>query len=214
MMKLSRMTILSTSLGLVCLTGCSADLQKTNRLLINENEDLRAQLGDRNAALAENEGLLREKNLEIARLSQTPDPYIQPPLAQARLTGFEMIDDVSASYAAGEITVSVESDVLFSPGKITLKTAAKHSLDQVAGVVALRYADHFIRVEGYTDSDPIRKSGHRSNYHLGFERGYAVRDYLISRGVDPNRVSVSSYGASRPLPTKTESRRVEIVLYE
>ncbi len=68
-MKLSRMTILSTSLGLVCLTGCSSDLQKTNSLLVNENEDLRTQLGDRNAALAENEAELREKNLEIARLN-------------------------------------------------------------------------------------------------------------------------------------------------
>jgi outer membrane protein OmpA-like peptidoglycan-associated protein len=212
MMKLSRMTILSAGLGLVCLAGCSSDLQKTNSLLVNENEDLRSQLGDRNSALAENEAQLREKDLELSRLRQNPEPYTQPPLAQ--VTGFEMIDDVSASYAAGEITVSVASDVLFSPGKTTLKTAAKQSLDQVASVVAQSYAEHFIRVEGYTDSDPIRKSGHRSNYHLGFERGYAVRDYLILRGVDADRISVSSYGASRPLPTKAESRRVEIVLYD
>ncbi len=211
-MKLSRMTILGTALGLVCLAGCSSDLQKTNSLLINENEDLRTQLGDRNAALAENEAELREKNLEIARLNQNAQTYIQQPLAQ--VTGFEMIENVSASYAAGEITVSVESDVLFSPGKTSLKNSAKQSLNQVASVVAQSYANHFIRVEGYTDSDPIRKSGHRSNYHLGFERGYAVREYLISRGIDSDMISVSSYGASRPLPTKSESRRVEIVLYD
>ena len=211
-MKLSRMTILSTSLGLVCLTGCSSDLQKTNSLLVNENEDLRSQLSDRNAALAENEAQLRDKDLEIARLSQNQESYTQPLLAQ--VTGFEMIEDVSASYAAGEVTVAVESDVLFSSGKTALKTSAKHALDQVAGVVARSYAEHLIRVEGYTDSDPIRKSGHRSNYHLGFERGYAVREYLISRGVDRDRISVASYGASQPMPTKAESRRVEIVLYE
>ncbi len=211
-MKLSRMTILSTSLGLVCLTGCSSDLQKTNSLLVNENENLRSQLSDRNAALAENEAELRDKDLEIARLNQNPQPYTQQPLAQ--VTGFEMIENVSASYSAGEVTVAVESDVLFSPGKTTLKAAAKQSLDQVAGVLTQRYSDHFIRIEGYTDSDPIRKSGHRSNYHLGFDRGYAVREYLISRGLDSDRISVASYGASRPRPTKSESRRVEIVLFE
>ena len=81
-MKLSRMTILSAGLGLVCLAGCSSDLQKTNSLLVNENEDLRTQLGDRNSALAENEAQLREKDLELSRLRQTPEPYTQPPLAQ------------------------------------------------------------------------------------------------------------------------------------
>ena len=90
-MKLSRMTILGTALGLVCLAGCSSDLQKTNSLLINENEDLRTQLGDRNVALADNEAELREKDLEIARLNQSAQTYIQQPLAQ--VTGFEMIEN-------------------------------------------------------------------------------------------------------------------------
>ena len=109
--------------------------------------------------------------------------------------------------------MAVASDVLFPSGKTTLRGGAKQSLDQVASVLGRSYAEHFVRIEGYTDTDPIRKSGHRSNYHLGFERAYAVRDYLISRGVDADRVSVASYGPSRALSTKAASRRVEIVVY-
>ena len=213
-MQLSRMTLLGTGavfMGLVCLSGCSSDLQKTNVLLSRENEDLRVQLAARNAALAENEALLRDKNQEIAGLSDAPAEYTQPPLAQ--VTGFEQIENVSATLSTGEVTIAVASDVLFPSGKTNLKGAAKQSLDQVASVLERSYADHFVRIEGYTDTDPIRKSGHRSNYHLGFERAYAVRDYLIARGVDPDRVSVASYGPSHSLSTKAASRRVEIVVY-
>jgi len=204
------MTILTGLTAVVCLSGCSSDLQKTNVLLSRENEDLRAQMSGRNAALAENEAAMRDKDREIARLQQTEQPYVQQPLLQ--VTGFEQIPNVSAVYSQGEVTVVVESDVLFAPGKTSLRSGAKHSLDQVGSVLERSYADHIIRIEGYTDSDPIRKSGFRSNYHLGFERAFAVREYLISRGVDPDRVSVASYGPTQAMATKAASRRVEIVV--
>jgi chemotaxis protein MotB len=204
------MTILAGLTCLVALSGCSSDLQKTNVLLSRENEDLRAQMAERNAALAENEAAMRDKDNEIARLQQAEQPYVQQPLAQ--VTGFEEIANISAAYSKGEVTVIVESDVLFSPGKTSLKTGAKRSLDQVSSVLARSYADQIIRIEGYTDSDPIRKSGYRSNYHLGFERAFAVREYLISHGVDPDRVSVASYGPTQAMATKAASRRVEIVV--
>ncbi len=86
-MRMSRMTILAGLTGLVSLSGCSSDLQKTNVLLSRENEDLRAQMSERNAALAENEAAMRDKDHEIARLQQTEQLYVQQPLAQA--TGFE-----------------------------------------------------------------------------------------------------------------------------
>ena len=69
-MRLSRMTILTGLTAVVCLSGCSSDLQKTNVLLSRENEDLRAQMAERNAALADNETSMREKDREIARLQE------------------------------------------------------------------------------------------------------------------------------------------------
>ena len=161
--------------------------------------------------MGESEQTLREKDLEIARLNQDAQ-YEQPALAQ--VTGFESIANVTASFGAGEVTIAVESDVLFSSGKRALKTTAKQSLDDVASVLVRSYPDHTIRIEGHTDSDPIRKSGHASNYHLGFERAYAVRDYLVSRGIDAERISLASHGPDMPMATKAASRRVEIVVYQ
>lgn len=208
-MRLSRMTIVGM-LGVMCLAGCATDLKQQNALLAQENEDLRTQLNSKTASLADSQATLREREHELDRLRQ--EQVEQPPLAQ--VTGFEEIDNVTAAYGAGEITVSVESDVLFAAGKTTLKSAAKLSLDQVASVLNDSYETYLIRIEGHTDSDPIRKSGFKTNYHLGFERAYAVRDYLVTRGIDAGRISLSSYGPDMPLASKSASRRVEIVVYQ
>jgi len=208
-MRLSRMTTAGL-LTIICLGGCSAgELKQQNALLTQENEGLRSELGQRNMALADAQATLREKDNELARLRDQP---AQAPLAQ--VTGFESIPNVTTSYGAGEITVSVSSDVLFAPGKTALKSAAQHSLDEVAGVLNRSYGDYLIRVEGHTDKDPIRKSGFKTNYHLGFERAYAVREYLVGKGVAAERISLSSYGPDQPQATKDASRRVEIVVYQ
>lgn len=208
-MRVSRMTLLALPATIVLLAGCTADLQKHNALLTKENEDLRAQLGDRNAALADAQQELRDRNVELSQLHRDLESN-QQPLAQ--VTGFEQIANVTSSFGDGEVTVAVESDVLFASGKASLKTAAKASLDDVADVLNRSYGDYLIRIEGYTDTDPIRKSGHKSNYHLGFERAYAVRDYLSAQGVEPQRISIASYGPDQPMTTKAASRRVEIVV--
>ncbi len=192
----------------VILAGCSTDLQKSNALLAKENEDRRVQLSNRNAALSDTEEAMREKDAQIARLQR--DEYAQLPLARA--TGFEQIENVSASYGKGEITVAVASDVLFASGKTVLKSGAKKSLNEVSSVLNRSYPDQMIRIAGHTDSDPIRKSGFASNHHLAFQRAYAVREYLITNGVASNRIALASHGPDQPRATKAASRRVEIVI--
>jgi chemotaxis protein MotB len=208
-MHVSRMTLLVLPATFALLAGCTTELKQRNALLTRENEDLRAQLGERNAALADAQQELRDKSVEISQLNRDLEGGQQP---LARVTGFEQIPNVSAAYSEGQVTVAVESDVLFASGKAALKAAAKQSLDDVAAVLNRSYAEQLIRIEGHTDSDPIRKSGYKSNFHLGFERAYSVREYLVSRGVAEQRISVASHGPEQPLSSKAESRRVEIVV--
>ncbi len=208
-MRVSLMTVLGMSAAGLLLAGCNADLKDQNALLTEENEDLRLQLSDRNAALAEAQQGIRDKSMQLAQLRRDMGDMDQAP---ARATGFESIPYVSAAYGDGEVTVTVESDVLFASGKNTLKSAAKRSLDAVASVLYRGYAGRPIRIVGHTDADPIRKSGHKSNYHLGFARAYAVREYLTSKGVSGKRISLASFGPNKPRSTKAQSRRVEIAV--
>ena len=69
-MRVSRMTLLALPAAFAMLAGCTTELKHRNALLTKENEDLRAQLGDRNAALADAQQELRDRNVELAQLRQ------------------------------------------------------------------------------------------------------------------------------------------------
>lgn len=203
-MRTSRMMMAGLLLAAMSMTGCKNSLKTANDNLTAENADLRADLDARNAALEQCEQEKRARDQQLAELRHGT--------GAGGATGFENIPGVTGSASAGEVTASVESDLLFDSGKTTLKPAAKKSLDAVAGVLNSTYSSSGIRIAGHTDTDPIRKSGHKSNYHLGFERAFAVREYLISKGVGPKRLSLASYGPDLPKGAKPQSRRVEIVV--
>lgn len=183
--------------GIVVMTGCANKQKDQLALLTEENENLRAQLADRNAALDANH---MDKTAAPRDLGSAGTPASS--------------DGVTWSKSAGEVRATVNSDVLFDSGKTTLKASAKKSLDSVMSVLSSQYSGWMIRVEGHTDSDPIKKSGYKSNYHLGFERALAVREYLISKGVPQNRIALASFGPDQPAGSKAQSRRVAIVAYQ
>jgi chemotaxis protein MotB len=102
--------------------------------------------------------------------------------------------------------------VLFDSGKATLKSTAKAKLDKVAQVIKSQYGGQTIRVEGYTDTDPIKKSGWKTNERLSGERAMAVEEYLVSRGLSKDQIYYAGFGASHQRTSKKDSRRVEIVI--
>jgi outer membrane protein OmpA-like peptidoglycan-associated protein len=184
------------------MTGCKNSIKEENAMLKQENADLQAQLADRNQAL---ESLNAEKRSLEQQLAQ-----VRKDGGTDGKTGFEGIEGVTGTVGAGEFTASVQSDQQFYSGKTSHKSTAKKSLDAVAGVLNSTYASDRVRVSGFTDTDPIKKSGYKSNYHLGFERAYAVREYLVSKGVSAKRIYLASYGPDLPKGSKPQSRRVEI----
>ncbi len=212
--------LMALALGLIAgvgLTGCNSISQADYDAAIDENTQLRERLAtlqgnvrqsnERNAQIAQENESLRQQVRDLNNRSAAQQPAVRQP------SGFEGISGVDVGYnASGEIIVGVAGDVLFSSGKATLRNSAKASLDQIIGVINRQYAGKRIRVEGHTDSDPIRKSGWKTNERLGAERAMAVEEYLVSKGVDNDRVYSATFGSSRPKGTKQDSRRVEIVI--
>ena len=197
------------------LAGCDSTAQQ-NETLTKENEALKAQLADRNSAL---ERADQERQDAVARAAdaeaklqsaQAGQPSATPPAADA--SAFAGIDGVTATAKGNEIHVSIEGDVLFDSGRDELKSASKRSLDKIASVIKAQHPNADIRVAGFTDTDPIKFSKFKSNYHLGFERAFAVREYLITKGLESKKVSLSSYGPDVPQGTKAKSRRVEVIV--
>ena len=190
----------------MALGGCGGKARDYN-LVVAENTELRTRNQELEGALTDantRNASLEEENRGLAgRLDR----------GGGGATGFEGIPGVSAYRGAGgEIVLTVAGDVLFDSGAITLKSQAKRSLDQVAGVIKGQYATNSIRVDGYTDSDPIRKSQWKTNERLSAERALAVEDYLAVKGVDRDRVIVAAHGPANPKANKKDSRRVEIII--
>lgn len=70
-------------------------------------------------------------------------------------------------------------------------------------------------VAGHTDS----VGSEERNYELGEERAGSVARYLIKQGIDPFRVTTTSYGEDNPVADNTsrdgkrQNRRIEILVY-
>ena len=211
----TRLLVLAIGLvGAFGLTGCKSISQADYDAAIDENTQLRERIAtlqenvrqgnERNAQIAQEISQLREENM---RLKAEPAP------AARAASGFEGISGVDVGYRpGGEIVVGVAGDVLFAPGQASLRQQARASLDRVVGVLNSQYSGNVIRVEGHTDSDPIRRSSWKTNERLGAERAMSVQEYLVSKGVSKDRVYAATFGSSRPRGTKEQSRRVEIVI--
>ena len=75
-----------------------------------------------------------------------------------------------------------------------------------------------VRIDGHTDSDPIKVSDWDSNWRLSYARARAVQKVLIEAGVPEERTFVAAFGefSSRApndsAANKQKNRRVELVL--
>lgn len=130
----------------------------------------------------------------------------------AALRSLEEIAKVKEEARGMVITLS--GAVLFASDKWELLPIAKEKLDQVA--VALQNTDpgQKIVVEGHTDSVGVDAY----NQKLSEDRAKSVRDHLVSKGVEANRISFVGKGETVPVADNTSpegranNRRVEIVV--
>jgi len=107
--------------------------------------------------------------------------------------------------------VVLNADAFFDFDKATLKPAGRQMLDQVAQQVQSINLETLIAT-GYTDS--IGTVAY--NLKLSQRRADAVKNYLVSRGVDPNHIYAEGKGktnfvaSNKTAAGRAKNRRVEI----
>ena len=119
-----------------------------------------------------------------------------------------------------------QSEVFFDTGQAVLKPEGRAELDKLAA--ALLELDRRIpgeiawvlRVDGHTDVRAINSPQFKNNWELSAARAISVVQYLIGRGVSPQRLVAAGFGEFQPIDVeKTEdaysrNRRIELKLTE
>ena len=191
--------------------GCSggADLQNRIDELTREQEELQRQKEQ-----AESDALAYKAKAEALERDSRRAP---PPPASREPAPAPDTQGMDIRRRGNETVINLPSDVFFASGSSTLNATGEKSMGKVADYIRKNHPGGLIRVEGHSDTDPIRrtKGKFHCNWELSFERAHAVMHYLVEKGqVDPHHVVCEAYGEFQPQNSgdKSKNRRVEVVL--
>jgi len=110
-----------------------------------------------------------------------------------------------------EEEVWVLGDVLFGSGSDVIKPGAYYLLDEIAGRLEANPVIS-IDIQGHTDN----VGSAEANKDLSLRRAQAVKNYLVGKGIMPNRMTTEGFGFSRPIALngteagRSLNRRVEM----
>lgn len=163
--------------------------------------------------IQELEKLAQAREREISELNQTKA------LLEERLRKEIGEKQVRLEMAERGLVITFVAEVLFDSGKAKIRPEAYESLDKIARVLKENVSDRNINIEGYTDNEPIKYSGWKSNWELSTARATSVLHYLVDeKNIAPQRVAPLGHGEFKPVASndtpegRQKNRRVEIII--
>ena len=179
-------------------TGCTKPTKSEQITALQvENANLKGQLRNQDDLMQDVRDLEDEASMARQEAQEARMQLAQAKTAPvARGSGEEVIDSISGK-------------LLFAAGSDKLTSAGKRALDNVVSKIRNRYSGRLISVEGHPDSAPLVKTLNiwHTNMWLAANRARAVADYLMSKGVDENSLSVVGHGAS-----PAGGRKIEVIV--
>lgn len=118
--------------------------------------------------------------------------------------------------AVVEEKIVITQKIHFEFDKDVIRDVSFPILDDVASLLVANPQIRRVQVEGHTDAI----GSDEYNQKLSERRANAVRDYLIQKGIEPDRLSAVGYGESRPIADnesvrgRARNRRTEFTVLE
>jgi chemotaxis protein MotB len=188
------------------------NLKKTESALDDKKknlDNLNIELEKRDARLIEVERVLYKKDSVVVALKTK---------VSGALLGFEN-DNMTIKILNGKVYVSLEENLLFKSGSITVDLKGVEALKKLARVLE-QNPDINITIEGHTDNMPYKSGGCiKDNWDLSVQRATSIiRTILDISKIDPKRLTASGHGEFVPLvannnsESRAKNRRTEIIL--
>lgn len=114
------------------------------------------------------------------------------------------------------LIIRLRDSAYFPSGSAQIREEHKRDLQAVAE--GIRGIMSPIRIEGHTDSTPIKNSIYRSNWDLSAARAASVLAFFTAHDISEQNMSIVGYADRRPVAPNTDdegrgrNRRVDIVL--
>lgn len=142
------------------------------------------------------------------------------PDEQETINGFQD-DDGCADEGPAQIVIedgrlTILETIRFEPNSAKLDRRSDRIMEQIALTLRKHKEIERLEIGGHTDITGPRPF----NMHLSRERARSVRQYLLGRGIKPERLSARGYGPDKPIADnnteegRTLNRRVEFLLVQ
>jgi len=194
---------------------------------------LRRQIAALESALDVSEKKEKDSQLHIADLGQRLNVALAQrvqELSRYRSDFFGKLRDILGNRPDIRIVGDrfvFQSEVFFDSGQAVLRPEGRAELDKLATALLdlekqiPSEINWVLRVDGHTDTRPLSgTSTFKTNWDLSAGRAISVVQYLISKGVPPQRLVAAGFGEFQPIdPGTTEeahsrNRRIELKLTE
>ena len=212
------------------ITGCSTlqtenDKQKEiihrQKILISELDETNSFLKKKNDELKSLAGAATLKKQGQDQLSELDKNYAEKMTELMNsLSSMGVSDgDITTTRHLDATVITLQEKVLFNSGESKLSENGKAVLKKLVTVIHSKYPTNDIRIEGHTDTDPVRlHKENSSNWELSAKRAARVVEFLDTQKTIPaNKLSIGAYGPNRPVSpgaSKQLNRRVEIAILD
>lgn len=145
------------------------------------------------------------------------------PEVQSLIETFKSLPDVIVLNTDKFLEVHFPPEMFFAIGSTSLTKEGQKMIDQIIPSLSIIKEGYHLQIQGYTDDSKVLSSDKRwwqDNMQLSVERSLKVYYHLINSGVEKKILTVTGFGASKPLLNEAQSmqRRIsfkfEPALYE
>jgi outer membrane protein OmpA-like peptidoglycan-associated protein len=199
----------------VCISSCGTKYARPDRCCCDEPDPIvRTITGNEPEPVVESEEVLAESEEEIEEEEPITEAAVEPEKEPEQVQAIKEVIQDAIKEEKKEIKIDFEKlakQNLFNFDSDKISESSYSGLNFVASFLK-ENPSVTVKVDGHTDN--IGPAEY--NKDLSERRAKSVADYIISKGVDANRVSTQGFGFSRPIASnktaqgRAKNRRTEL----